>query len=295
MRRIAIVAAGGFGDALIFNSAALALKNKGVETTLFSDSIGGFGKWLEGPFAPQPGSSEKFEGFAAVFLQHDNSLKARAIYNLPFPVFTFFGSHKVSKHGPLKEGRDFVADPNQTMIENLKKALQLLFQISCKELPSGLKPPPHLTYCRYPKRIVIHPLSASKEKNWLKQRFLKVACWLEKEGFKPLFATPPEERLIWGGPSISSLETLASLIYESGGFLGNDSGPGHIASALHIPHLILGQSEKHLRLWRPGWGQGAILTPPSWIPPLRLKEKCWKQLITENNVITSLKNSVLRY
>ena len=44
-------------------------------------------------------------------------------------------------------------------------------------------------------------------------------------------------------PIFSSLEELTSFLYESAFFIGNDSGPGHVASALNIPTLTIGQTK----------------------------------------------------
>jgi hypothetical protein len=91
---------------------------------------------------------------------------------------------------------------------------------------------------------------------------------------------------------------LGTSIAKLGGtlFVGNDSGPGHIASCLHIPHLIIGRSARHMRFWRPGWLPGAIVTPPSWIPNFkgwRIRENYWQTFVGAGNVIKKLKTSVL--
>ncbi len=72
-----------------------------------------------------------------------------------------------------------------------------------------------------------------------KEKFLKVAAWLSREGYDPVFTVAPYEQSEWSGPLFPQLEDLASFLYESGAFLGNDSGTGHLASLLKIPHLII--------------------------------------------------------
>jgi predicted DNA-binding transcriptional regulator len=42
-----------------------------------------------------------------------------------------------------------------------------------------------------------------------------------------------------------------------------------------------------MRLWRPGWHPGAVVTPPSWLPNwkgFRIREQKWKLFISVNSV-----------
>ncbi len=301
MSRIAVICAPGIGDALILQIAAHQLRMHGFHVTTFSNHLPGFGNWFQGcSFARQPQLNqieESLQEFDAVFLQHDNTPKARKIHSLPRPVYTFYGSHVVSKHGPLRLGYDFVCDQDRTMVQNVRAAVKALFRLEDAGDENGMKPPSGLVHRKHPKRVAIHPTSADPEKNWSRAKFLAVAKWLKEEGYEPAFTLPSAERLEWGGPELSTLEDLASFIYESGFFIGNDSGPGHIASCLKIPHLIIGRDEKQMRFWRPGWHLGEIASPPAWLPNwkgARLRETHWKKFITTKGVINKLKENVLK-
>ncbi len=300
MKRIAVVCAPGIGDALILHIASFQLQTHGYEVVTFSNHLASFGSWLKGfQFAPQPSNDhlhETFDSFDAIFLQHDNSLKARQITLLNKPIYIFYGSHVLSKHGPLRYGYDYVCDQSQTMVDNILRAIQTLFRLSSSTPENGLKAPAGLIYRRHTKRAAIHPTSAAAEKNWPRHKFLELSKWLETQGYEPVFLAPPAEKSLWGGPEIANLEALASFIYESGLFIGNDSGPGHIASYLKIPHLIFGTGKRHMRFWRPGWMEGIIATPPSWIPNFkgfRLRERYWRNFITTKGAINRLKKNVL--
>jgi heptosyltransferase-3 len=274
--KFAVVCAAGIGDALILHIVSHHLRKAGHEVTTVTPHR--FGRWL---------SDYQFgdgEGCDAVFLQHDNSLASKRFHAMQKPVYTFYGSHLLEKHGPLRTGFDYVCDPNRTMVDNVVTALRLLFRIPATD-ENGFKPFPSLIHRRHKKRVAIHTSSAVPEKNWPEQRFLQLARWLESEGYEPAIL-----------PLFPTLEDLASYIYESGYFLGNDSGPGHIASCLKIPHLIIGREEKQMKLWRPGWATGEVVVPPSWLPNwkgLRLREAHWKKFVTLNNVIKRFKNNVL--
>jgi hypothetical protein len=274
--KIAVVCAPGVGDAVILHIVSHHLTLAGFEVVTHSPHR--FGQWLAGyPFGD-------WNGCDAIFLQHDNTPQSKAIHSLDTPVYTFYGSHILAKHGPLRTGYDYVCDLNRTMVDNVVTSLQTLFHIAATA-DNGFRPPLGLTHRKYIRRIAIHTTSGHPDKNWPLKKFLKVAKWLEKQGYEPSIL-----------PNFPSLEEMTSFIYESGFFLGNDSGPGHIASCLQIPHLIIGKEEKQMRHWRPGWGYGEVLTPPLWIPnwkPFQLRKNNWKSFITKSKVINTFKHKVL--
>jgi ADP-heptose:LPS heptosyltransferase len=129
---------------------------------------------------------------------------------------------------------------------------------------------------------------------WPRHKFAEVAKRLEREGYEPVFIVSPQERPEWGGPLLSSLEDLASFIYESGAFLGNDSGPGHLASLLKIPHLIIAGNGLQMPLWKPGWYPGTCVKPPPWLMRFKSLRERWQVFISEDNVIKNFKESALR-
>lgn len=266
--KIGVVCAPGIGDALILHIASHHLALRGFE--VITDTPHRFGKWLSGYSF---GAAE----CDTIFLQHDNSPKAKEIHASSKQVYTFYGSHQESKHGPLREGFDFVADPNVSMVDNMVQCLQTLFSIPATK-DNGFRPPPGLVHRKNLRKVLIHTTSRDPQKNWPLPKFLKVAAWLESKGYEPTLL-----------PHLPSLEELAATIYESGCFLGNDSGPGHIASLLDIPHLIIAREERQMRLWQPGWRQGAIALPPTW----KFFQNRWKTFVTTKNVINKLKIRVL--
>jgi len=272
--KIAIVCAPGVGDALILRIVSHHLTLAGFDVGFFSPHD--FGRWFT------PNASQDLADFDAIFLQHDNSPKSKQIHALEKPIYTFYGSYRLDKHGPLRIGFDYVSDLNRSMVDNVIASLQLLFKIKASS-DNGLIVPPGLVHRRFNRRIAIHTTSGHPFRNWPHQKFLKVAHWLQTQGFEPAFL-----------PQFSSLEELLAFIYESGFFLGNDSGPGHAASCLKIPHLIIGREERHMRHWRPGWLRGEVLTPAPWVPRWKWLKTRWKHFITTKSVINRLKSNVLR-
>ena len=139
---------------------------------------------------------------------------------------------------------------------------------------NGLTIPDNLSYRKNHKRIVIQPTSAREHKNWLPNKFLKLAEKLQKHGWHPVFCVAPNEYSTWHKkiksifPLLKSndLKQVAAFIYESGFVIGNDSGIGHLASNLQIPSLTIYRRLNQLFLWRPGWFINNVVTPPFKMP-----------------------------
>lgn len=86
--------------------------------------------------------------------------------------------------------------------------------------------------------FAIHPFSGSPKKNWPVSHFMNVASRLKLKGQEVVFICGPEEGL----PGARRFEDLGSLMEWLAGaraYIGNDSGPTHIAAALGVPTLAL--------------------------------------------------------
>ncbi len=294
--KIAVVCASGIGDALIVHSISHLLVQQGSNVTTYSDHLTSFGPWLQGfQFAKQPqleSIEDEFSGCDALFLQHDNSPKAIRIKKLPLPVYTFYGAHVPSKHGPLQEKFDYVCDRTKSMVENIALAAEKFFGAPWKD--NGLKPPKELMQNRYGKRIAIHPTASSLEKTWPREKFLNLQSALKAEGYDPVFTVSPLERVLWNAPLFPTLGDLASFLYESRAFIGNDSGTGHLASSLGLPHLIIGGNGLQMPLWRTGWHPGTLVAPPRCLMRLKMLRKHWKSFVSIKKVINNFTGNVLR-
>lgn len=109
---------------------------------------------------------------------------------------------------------------------------------------------------------VIHPFAARPDKTWPAERFIEVARQLNLE---PIFLAGPTDDLAPFKDFQTSRESLAitkALIAGASLFLGNDSGPAHIAAAFGIPVVILfGPSDPVT--WAPWRTESQVLTAPA--------------------------------
>jgi lipopolysaccharide heptosyltransferase III len=111
---------------------------------------------------------------------------------------------------------------------------------------------------------VIHPVAALPGKTWPAERFLEVADSLKRSfDLNPVFIGGPGEdlsafarwRMVPGAP----LEEIKSLMAGASLFVGNDSGPAHMAAAFGIPVIVIfGPSDPVV--WGPWRTQSEVLT-----------------------------------
>ena len=112
--------------------------------------------------------------------------------------------------------------------------------------------------------VVLHPMASTPDKTWPSSNFLAVAEHLDKRlSLEPVFIAGPGEsldafssyRCIAGAP----LEEIKSLLAGAALFIGNDSGPAHMAAAFGLPVVVLfGPSDPDI--WRPWRTESSVLS-----------------------------------
>lgn len=108
---------------------------------------------------------------------------------------------------------------------------------------------------------VIHPFASAPDKTWPAARFVEVARRLT--GLEPVFiAGPADDTTPFDGFRVLKNEPLArikSLISSASLFIGNDSGPAHIAAAFGVPVVVIFGSSDPVT-WAPWRTEGHVLT-----------------------------------
>lgn len=110
---------------------------------------------------------------------------------------------------------------------------------------------------------VLHPLAAAPEKTWPAASFAQVAAFLGTSmGLEPVFIGGPGEDLSlfrpWRTVTGAPLPEIAQLMRDASLFVGNDSGPAHVAAASGLPLVVLfGPSDAEI--WSPWRTVGKVL------------------------------------
>lgn len=169
------------------------------------------------------------------------------------------------------------------------------FGLTDVEISNGMRAPAGLKFRQYASRVAMHPEASTADKRWLPERFLQLSQRLSESGFQTEFALQAHERERWAHlegtlpplRSFASSALLAAWLYESGWFIGNDSGVGHLASALGIPTLTVFRRRGVAQRWRPGFTTGDIVLPAWWLPTAGLKERWWRESITVKRMLAA--------
>jgi heptosyltransferase III len=111
---------------------------------------------------------------------------------------------------------------------------------------------------------VLHPFASSPDKVWPCDRFCELARYLKAWNIEPIFVASPsddasafEPHRIFRG----SLEEVKGLLSQAALFVGNDSGPAHMAAAFGVRTIVLfGPSRPDI--WGPWQTEHITITAP---------------------------------
>ncbi|HUI57348.1 MAG TPA: glycosyltransferase family 9 protein [Bryobacteraceae bacterium] len=113
--------------------------------------------------------------------------------------------------------------------------------------------------------VTIHPVAATTEKTWRADGFLAVAEHLKSAGLEPVFIGAATDdlrpfaayRVVRGAP----LSEIKALLARSSLFVGNDSGPAHMAAAFGLPAVVIfGNSDP--AIWGPWRTTAEVVRAP---------------------------------
>lgn len=280
---IALIMSPRLGDSLLTMIVAYNLRRHNYKITIFSHHLYELQQWFPG-YQIKSYPKEHAQG-RAILIKFDLLLYA-------YPHDVLFESDQWHPNTIILD-KTSLYRRLMNMVDLQVTICEQLFGLCPASRNNGLVPPKELKFRSKSQRIIIHPTAHLKERHWLPHRFIKLATKLTQQGYLPLFVISPVEKSLvpWLIKSQfsyyipESLDKLAAVIYESGWFIGNDSGLGHLASNLGIPTITLMQRRKVMLRWRPGWANGEILLP--WMPLLvrTWKEKYWKYFISVKAVL----------
>jgi len=124
-------------------------------------------------------------------------------------------------------------------------------------------------------QAVIHPFASAPEKTWPAEQFLAIAEYLRAGGLDPVFlAGESDDDSAFTGYRIlrgASLEEVKNVLATAQLFIGNDSGPAHMAAAFGVPVVALfGPSNP--ATWSPWRTESRVLTAPESIGQITVEQ-----------------------
>ena len=314
---LAVIPSFGLGDNIIYLLLAQNLARNGLDVTFIANHTVSLQAWLPTlkciPFPPPEKTDELLDTYDLILSDASSILtknrtfdqKERAVEKTVFISTLTIADQLIEDHaerledlfGTVHPCLKAVASASGRMRPSQETELSLVEQTIeyCMEQLS-LDPvattidfniPEHLVYRQQLRRVLLHPSSYSSKKNWPLAKYIKLAKRLQKKGYQPLFLLSPKEREQWASPVVAAgleiadtpdIESLAELMYCSGYLIGNDSGNGHLASALGIPVLTVHRKSSDPFHWRPGWGQNAIVRPV--MAPKLFGKKIWTPFLS---------------
>jgi ADP-heptose:LPS heptosyltransferase len=137
---------------------------------------------------------------------------------------------------------DFVVGQLQNYPVEAEAARQLLRSVAARGIAGGRT---------RNQEIVIHPGAGGATKRWPAESFVALAHTLANRGRKVRFVTGEVEAENWSPAERAAIESaapvtrcatlieLAEIVGNAGVFVGNDSGPGHLAGILGTPTVSI--------------------------------------------------------
>ena len=123
--------------------------------------------------------------------------------------------------------------------------------------------------------VAIHPFAATPEKTWPQERFVAVATQLQSAGLEPMIlagpaddASPFSQFQVFRNAPLADVKTLMS---GASLFVGNDSGPAHIAAAFGVPVVVLFGPSNPVT-WAPWRTEARVLTSRGGIDEITVEQ-----------------------
>jgi heptosyltransferase-2 len=94
-------------------------------------------------------------------------------------------------------------------------------------------------------RVVVHTGAAQKLRVWPLERYRDLVLDLRQAGYSVQVVCDSDQKTWWqssGETEVTapaSVSHLSSILQNAGAFIGNDSGPGHLAALLDVPTFTL--------------------------------------------------------
>ena len=153
--------------------------------------------------------------------------------------------------------------PRSAVIHAAPYSVPLFHQSHPYALPGGAdsRPAARNAAAGHAGRPGHHAVAATPEKTWAPDNFLAIAGHLAQSGLSPVFIGAAGDDLapFRAYPTLqTSLSEIKSLLAQAALFVGNDSGPAHMAAAFGVPSVVIfGPSDP--AIWGPWRTMGEVV------------------------------------
>jgi ADP-heptose:LPS heptosyltransferase len=299
-RRIAVISADRLGDGLIMAAFARILSMVECEVDFFHPYFSEISRFYPNVnFKPYPEDILEtllsYDQVFAEFSRSSFSLSLDSIANQNSILRTrlnYFVFSEQTKHVLKLSKNDFILNARESFLSQMNN---IAFSIIGKTFsPEELFPQAISTADKHPSQVVIHPFSARQSKNWSLEKFQTLGNLLIKHGFEPLFCVSPQEETylknFTGKHHVcSNYDDWFQIMQKSKYFIGNDSGPAHLASFFQLRSLVLFSRRSYLPLWQPAFHDKIkVIAPLPFLPNFsgfRLRERWWGHFLSEKKVL----------
>lgn len=290
-RSVALLMAPRLGDTLLMMNMAQNLARNSRRVTVFGDYAYMLRAWFPG-LDVRPSLIEQ----DAASVLADFECAAQMHVGWPYAL------HEHARHYFYYDAHVVVTGPGFVKLNQICDYCRDALGLPEVGLDNGLVPLSGLRHRHYERRVAIHPTSTGAQRCWAPDHFLTLGRRLVACGCEPMFVLAPHEREQWlclerSGLGIcpsESLSDVAAALYESGWFIGNESGVGHLASNVGLPTLTLTGRATRTRAWRPGWSLSHIVYP-AYIPGGRLRDRLWRTWLRPAHVMFAFRRLVKQY
>ncbi|MCH9612593.1 MAG: hypothetical protein S4CHLAM102_10840 [Chlamydiia bacterium] len=300
LRKVLLCPLNALGDGLNFMMIGENLALNGIEVDVFHNSLWEinhrFSRMSVMPYPPMGAIDSLLDAYDLICIQqndrepfHEQLIsqgepgRVDVFYFAPFPS-------KKGMRGP-HSGR-VVTDHKKGILENLEGYCRDVLGLQGVRRSCGIERKGEVE----PRKVIFHTVSTSENKNWSIDRFLQLAEKIDREGGEATFIFSPTEYEEWkwiasegfSVPQLGNMEDLARELESGAFFVGNDSGIGHMCSALGLYTVTIGRRKKILDFWKPGFSDGQVVYPRWPLPNfkgMRLKDQYWRELISVRRVM----------
>jgi ADP-heptose:LPS heptosyltransferase len=303
--KAAVFSCKGLGDGLISLALANNLYINDYQVDLFHDDLGEMQSFFEHLIIKKYPEIYHIDqillSYDRVFISYDASNKfimeliKKGKENFSDRVFVL-NPCPSKKIGQQPFYKDALFEADLCMVDNINFFCKKILKLKKVSKKIDLNFPKGKEFKKNKNRVIIHPSSAKKSKNWTLEKYIKLAKLLKNKNFEVIFIVRNDEKKefikvqLEGGnlKTFNNLKDLTLFIYESSYMIGNDSGLGHLSSLIGLPTISIFRNCRSAKLWRPGWNKNKIIYPNRLIPNLsiyRLRDKYWKKFIFTKKIL----------